>query len=199
MKINLIKLIIPLYLQKNKKQINMCKQLVISERDAIRLYPTADKAMKELFELNFGKDFFNREITDRIKNMSDVYSDMEIDEKRFYNDLVYRTEKTNDLALKIGFDKEEIGDYPLFPIRDFEVYALVYVLNEGWIPTKDVKRWFPYFSFSGSSGFDFSFTYFGCDCVHASGGFRLRLKNEKLAKHSGVYFAPQFKKHFNIK
>ncbi len=197
--IKLIKSIKQLYLQKIKKQINMCKQLVISEKDAIRLYPSADKAMKELFELNFGKDFFNRDITDRIKNMSDVYSDMGINEKKFYSNLQYRTEKTNELALKIGFEKEELGDYPCFPIRDFEIFAIIFVLNEGWIPTKDQRRWTPYFSCSGSSGFGFSSAVYDYDYVGANGGFRLCLKSEKLAKHSGVYFAPQYKKHFCIK
>lgn len=177
----------------------MCKQLVISERDARRLYPNADKAMKELFELNFGKNFFNTEITDRVKNMSDVYSEMGIDENRFYSDLSYRTEKINELALKTGFEKDEIGDYPCFPIRDFEVLAIVFVLNEGWIPTKDKKRWFPYFSFSGSSGFDFSNAGCGYGSVGANGGFRLCLKDEKTAKHAGIYFTPQYKKYYMIK
>ena len=171
----------------------MCKQLVISEKDAIRLYSSADKAMKELFELNFGKDFFNRDITDRIKNMSDVYSDMGIDEKKFYSDLQYRTEKTNELALKIGFEKEELGDYPCFPIRDFEIFAIIFVLNEGWIPTKDQRRWTPYFSFSGSSGFVFSNALFDYDYVFVYCGFRLCLKDRETAIFMGKTFPHLYK------
>lgn len=50
----------------------MAKTLKIEESTARRLYKTADNEFKALLEENFGKEFFNRKITDEISNIYDV-------------------------------------------------------------------------------------------------------------------------------
>ncbi len=126
--------------------------------------------------------------------------------------IIEDADKEKDIKLRIkGFDdilliaKEKGYKYKpnkndsVDEIAEKKIKLACLVVNEGWIPTKDQRRWTPYFSCSGSSGFGFSSAVYDYDYVGANGGFRLCLKSEKLAKHSGVYFAPQYKKHFCIK
>jgi hypothetical protein len=172
-------------------------ELVLTKKDAIRLYPSADKTMKEIFEQTFGKETFSQKITDRIKDMSDVYEDLGINEAKFKKDVTYRAEKMAEFAKKVGMEDSDIEEgMPCFLIRDFEVYALVYVLNEGWIPdytNTNQRRWYPYFSLD--SGFDFSSSVIGWSLTYAISGFRLCLKSEELANYAGRTFIKEFKKY----
>lgn len=173
------------------------KTLKLDEKQAVKLYPNAAPEFKALLESNFGIELFNKKITDRIKNMSDVFEVLGIDGDEFENDREYRAEKMFELAKKLGMNDEDISDSePCFLIRDFYVYALAYVLNEGWNPdysNTDERKWYPYFSLS--SGFGFGGSTFGCDYVHATGGFRLCFKSEELSNYAGKNFTKYFKKH----
>lgn len=182
---------------KNKNiKNNTMAELILKKSDAIRLYPTADKTMKEIFEQTFGKETFSQKITDRIKDMSDVYEELGINETKFKKDKTYRAEKMAEFAKKVGMEDSDIEDgFPCFLLRDFEVYALVYVLNEGWIPDyTDInqRRWYPYFSLS--SGFVFYGSYYGFTHTYAFSGFRLCLKEEALSNYAGRTFTKEFKK-----
>lgn len=183
---------------KNKQFKNKTMaELVLKKSDAIRLYPTSDKTMKEIFEQTFGKETFSQKITDRIKDMSDVYEDLGINETKFKKDKVYRAEKMAEFAKKVGMEDSDIEDgFPCFLLRDFEVYALAYVLNEGWIPdytNTNERKWSPYFSLS--SGFDFVYSSYVYTDAYALGGFRLCLKSEELSNYAGRNFTKEFKKY----
>jgi hypothetical protein len=166
------------------------KTLKLDEKQAVKLYPNAAPEFKALLESKFGIELFNKKITDRIKSMSDVYEALGIDEDEFENDREYRAEKMAEFAKKIGMQDEDISeDEPCFLIRDFNIYALAYVLNEEWIPdysNTNERKWYPYFSLS--SGFVFS------DSA-ASSGFRLCFKSEELANYAGKNFTKYFKKY----
>jgi len=171
-------------------------ELVIKKSDAIRLYPTADKTMKEIFEQTFGKEIFSQEITDRIKSMSDIYEELGINESKLKNDISYRAEKMAELAKKLEMNDSDIEEgLPCFLIRDFEIYAMVHVLNQGWKPNysdTNERKWYPYFSVS--SGFVFDLSGCALSCSDADCGFRLCLKNEKLANFAGKTFLNEYKK-----
>lgn len=173
------------------------KTLKLDEKQAVKLYPNAAPEFKALLESNFGIELFNKKITDIIKNMSDVFNSLGIDEDEFENDRQYRAEKMAELAKNLGMDDDDISDdESCFLIRDFYVYALAYVLNEGWKPdysNTNERKWYPYFSLS--SGFGFYGSYYGCDSVYSTSGFRLCFKSEELANYAGKNFTKYFKKY----
>lgn len=173
------------------------KTLKLDEKQAVKLYPNAAPEFKALLESNFGIELFNKKITDRIKNISDVFEVLGIDEDEFENDRQYRAEKMSDFAKKIGMDDEDISDdEPCFLLRDFYVFALVYVLNEGWKPdysNKNERKWYPYFSLS--SGFDFDGSFYAFGYVAARSGFRLCFKSEELSNYAGKNFTKYLKKY----
>jgi hypothetical protein len=145
------------YLNKNK----MAKQLVLSEHDALRLYPTADKTLKELLELNFGKEFFNQKITDRVKDYNDILSICGVNA----ND--------DEVSIK-GFEKEEneLVKNLIKKIRTCKVY------REGWFPKRGDRRYYNWYNVS--SGFVFHDTYYA-DTL-ASSASRLSFETDEKAK-----------------
>lgn len=120
--------------------------------------------------------------------------------------IIEDADKEKDIKLRIkGFDdilliaKEKGYKYKpnkndsIDEIAEKKIKLACLVVNEGWIPTKDKQRWFPYFSFSGSSGFDFPGTYCDYANVTAYGGFRLCLKDKETAIFMGKTFPHLYK------
>jgi len=120
--------------------------------------------------------------------------------------IIEDADKEEDIKLRIkGFDdilliaKEKGYKYKpnkndsVDEIAEKKIKLACLVVNEGWIPTKDKQRWFPYFSFSGSSGFDFSGANYGNVNVYANGGFRLCLKDRETAIFMGKTFPHLYK------
>lgn len=96
-----------------------------------------------------------KSILDSIKNFDDI---LKIAKKKGYK---YKPNKEDS--------KDEAAE------KKIKLACLV--VNDGWIPTKHVRRWCPYFSLD--SGFDFDRSYHAWSIAFASSGFRLCLKDEK--------------------
>lgn len=167
--INFVSLTVNKLKNKNLKN-NKMKKLELSEKDALRLYPTADKAFKEMLELNFGVDFFNQKITDRIKSFDDILA---IANKKGYK----YSPNTDDTEDEIAYKKAKL---------------ITLVLNEGWEAKAGINRYYPYCSLS--SGFDFHGSFYEYGSVNTSSGFRLCFKNSELAVFAGKTFTEIYKK-----
>lgn len=83
------------------------RTLKLDEKDALKLYPTASPEFKTLLESNFGLEFFNQKITDKIKSYEDAYELLGEDD-----DLPYPNPKNKKQKLE----------------------TIIRALNEGWAP-----------------------------------------------------------------
>lgn len=111
----------------------MEKVLKIDEKEALKLYPTASKEIKSIFEATFGKDFFNQKITDRIKTMEDII------ELTGFSNLPYDNPE--------NVEEKSIN-------AQFKLFKIAQTYNEGWKPNwgdRNEYKWFPYFYKPGSS------------------------------------------------
>ena len=142
----------------------MSKTLVISEHDAIRLYPTSDAAMKELLELNFGKEFFKIKITDRVNCYEDILS-------------ISGVKSSADKVNIEGFNQEE-NEVIENTIRKLRACK---VINEGWLPKRGERRYYNWHDVS--SGFVFGAAYCDDTFAYTGSASRLCFKEERLAKH----------------
>lgn len=147
----------------------MKKQLELDEKTALRLYPTAAPEFKELLEQNFGKDFFNRDITERINGYNDILEMSNVvaadDEVRIRG---FNTDENNVVKALIK------------KMRTVKIY------NNGILPKRGDRRWYPYYNVSSG----FVFLSAGCDgsIAHTSSASRLCLLNEKHAIDYGNKF-----------
>lgn len=159
---------------------------------------TKEEALKQIDDLKKFIDNLDkpRPIMERIKNMSDVYADLGIDEQKFLTDIPYRTIEMSNFARKIGINDLDMDTYPCFLIRDFNIYAMVYVLNEGWLPDySDLtqRKYYPYFYLS--SGFVFGSADCADSSAYTASASRLCFKNSDLAIYAGKTFTPEYKKY----
>lgn len=90
------------------------------------------------------------------------------------------------IAKKKGYKYKPSKDDSKDEAAEKKIKLACLVVNEGWKPTKDVRRWYPYFSLS--SGFDFRGSVYDYAAASANGGFRLCLKDEKTADFMGKTF-----------
>ena len=141
----------------------MKKQLELDGVTALRLYPTAAPEFKELLEQNFGKEFFNLKITDKINNYSDVL------------DMLHLTKSADDVKVT-GFDDAE----NLVIKNIIKKMRIVKVYNEGWLPKRGERRYYAYYDVS--SGFVFSNTFYVDTIALTSSASRLCLKSETLTR-----------------
>lgn len=150
------------------------KSLQIDPTNALKLYPGADPAFKQMLEDTFGKEFFNQKITDRATSYEAC---CEIKGCRALQLSDFQCMKGMGLS-----DKEIEAHYGLHVLT-----VVSEVLNEGWIPDwndSNQKKHFPWFKWNGSG---FGFSYAGYDFTHSDAhvGSRLSLKNSALAEFMG--------------
>ena len=106
----------------------MKKSLEINENKAYELYPTASPEFKQVLEDTFGREFFNRKITDRVKTYEDACAVLGIDPHTSMPD-------TSDCP------KEDRRAYIAF----HKLVVITRALNEGWRPdwsNTDQPKWF---------------------------------------------------------
>lgn len=152
--------------------------LKIEEKEATKIYgnPNVDPVFKMILEQTFGKDFFNRKITDRIKTFSDACEISGID--------------PNQDKFKNGSQDE---------IAYAKLKIIIEVLNEGWKPDwNDENQYknYPWFYLNGSSGFRFdgvSYYYSASDV-----GSRLCFKSRELAEYATKQFISLYKDFFTL-
>lgn len=155
------------------------RTLQISEKKAMELYNNGSDELKTVLEESFGKEFFQRKITDRIKTYEDACAELGInslDEAKL---------------MELGLTKHDIAYQKLATI--------VKALNEGWVPDVcdyDVKRWYPWFKPNSSpSSFAFGDSYCADACAYAGCGSRLCLKSKELSDYCGKQFIGLWKEY----
>ena len=150
------------------------KTLKLSEEAALRLYPTAAPEFKQMLEENFGKEFFNQDITDKIKDYDDICECLGVDSD------------DDALVVKVeGFDKADIN----FIKAVIKKVRIAKVYNQGWFPKKGDKRYYAWFQQSASgSGFVFGFASYDGSVAYATSASRLCFENSKLAEDAANKF-----------
>ncbi len=138
----------------------MTKQLQMDEGTAIKLYPTAAPEFKELLEQNFGKDFFNQKITDKIKDYNSVLK------------LSCLTEETDNIKV-VGFNDQENEVVKTF----IQKMRITKIYREGHVFKRGDKRWHPYYNVS--SGFVFYIAFCACSFAFTGSASRLCFLNEE--------------------
>lgn len=150
------------------------KQLQITENNAMRLYNTASPEFKTALEDTFGKDFFHRDITDRIKTYEDACE-------------------------LLGLDSDDMPDVSCVPEEDekshiayHKLIIIARALNEGWRPNwknTNEDKWFNWWYIdTNTAGFGSAYSANAPSHTTAALGSRLCFKTKKLA----VYAANQF-------
>lgn len=140
------------------------KTLQLDEKTALKLYPDAPEYFKTILEENFTKEFFNQDITERIKTLQDVYDYHGVKESDF-NHLTPWLKSCNDLDL------------------------INLCLNEDWEAdweNSSEDKWLPYHKFNKEKGWGFDYSYF--NIVRSMAGSRLVFKNQKLSDYAGTTF-----------
>lgn len=153
------------------------RTLQISEKKAMELYKNGSDELKTVLEESFGKEFFQRKITDRIKTYEDACAELGI----------YSLDEAK--LMDFGLTKHDIAYQKLATV--------VKALNEDWTPDvcdSSVYRWYPWFKTNGSPS---SFAFDGSDCgsavASAGCGSRLCLKSNELSDYCGKQFIDLWK------
>lgn len=147
--------------------------LKIDEGKAFNLYPAASPEFKQMLEDSFGKEFFTRKITDRVKTFEDACRLLHID--------------PNDaLPPRVGKvmepDMKSIAAYT-------KLIIIARALNEGWVPdwkNSGQYKYYPWFDLSSGSGLSY-YVYDG-RYAHSGVGSRLCFKSSELAEYAGKQF-----------
>lgn len=153
------------------------RTLQISEKKAMELYKNGSDELKTVLEESFGKEFFQRKITDRIKTYEDACAELGI----------YSLDEAK--LMDFGLTKHDIAYQKLATV--------VKALNEDWTPDvcdSSVYRWYPWFKTNGSpSSFAFDVSYYGHASAVAGSGSRLCLKSNELSDYCGKQFIDLWK------
>ena len=153
------------------------RTLQISEKKAMELYKNGSDELKTVLEESFGKEFFQRKITDRIKTYEDACAELGI----------YSLDEAK--LMDFGLTKHDIAYQKLATV--------VKALNEDWTPDvcdSSVYRWYPWFRTNGSPS-SFAFNGSLCDSADAfaGSGSRLCLKSNELSDYCGKQFIALWK------
>lgn len=153
------------------------RTLQISEKKAMELYKNGSDELKTVLEESFGKEFFQRKITDRIKTYEDACAELGI----------YSLDEAK--LMDFGLTKHDIAYQKLATV--------VKALNEDWTPDvcdSSVYRWYPWFKTNGSpSSFAFFDSNYAIAHAHAGSGSRLCLKSNELSDYCGKQFIDLWK------
>lgn len=153
------------------------KTLKISDQTARQLYETESTEFKSMLEDAFGKEFFQRSITDRVRTYEDACAEL-------------GEEPLNEEKLRnLGFSKDEIAYRKL--------KTIVHALNEGWaakVYDNEECRYCPYFVHSETpSGFAFYSSNYAYSNADAGSGSRLCFKTRELSNYGGKQFIDLWK------
>jgi hypothetical protein len=151
------------------------KQLMIDEKDARKLYPSASTEWKTTLESTFGKEFFSQKITDRVKTFADACEVLDIDP----DDVIHSADEADDQAYK-------------------QLKIVARALNEGWEPNyndTNQRKWYPWF-YLNEPGFRLNV----CNCVYsrANVGARLVFKSEELARYAATQFQGLYSNYLEL-
>lgn len=120
-----------------------------------------------------------RHVTDRINDINDIYSELKANPK--------------DDVIKIsGFD--ELEHQTLRNIVEW--MRICKVGNEGWLPKKGERRYYPYYDMS--SGFVFRSATNATTHAYTASASRLCLRDEKVCRDFGQKFKDIMRKIINV-
>lgn len=154
----------------NFNRQKMEKTLKLTGEEAIKLYETSSKEWKEILENNFGKEFFSKKITDKIKTLTDVYNYLGIDRNSI---IPFRNASTKqEKSINAFIDMQYIST----------------VLNEGHkldFENRNESKYYNWFERKGSS---WCFGVCGVGSFSAFLGFGFYFKSAELAKYAASQF-----------
>lgn len=152
------------------------KPLMMDEKDAKELYPTAAPVLKRALENTFGKEVFSQKITDRVKTFEDACEVICINQYCVWQD---------------GDDNDEVA------YKKLKVIARA--LNEGWEPdynNSNQRKWYPWFYMDKPSGFRLFVVYY--DYSFTTVGARLVFKSEELARYAAAQFLGLYSNYYEL-
>lgn len=148
------------------------------EQKIIRLHKSSTE-VQSVLEAEFGKEFFNRDITERINGWEDMLAETGLPDIPEFTELPER--------LRNHFKKY------------YRCVVMTEAYNEGVkmdIYNEDEYRHYPYFATNGGpSAFAFGISDYGSADAFAGSGSRLSLKSEKLAKIVGTKHADIYREY----
>lgn len=163
----------------------MKKSLQIDENKAYSLYRTASSEFKQALEDTFGKEFFSRSITDRVKSYEDACAVLGIDPRGSMPDTSECP--AEDRKAYIAFHK---------------LVVIVRALNEGWRPdwaNPNQDKWFLWWRTEGNAGLASAYSQYGPASAGANIGPRLCFKSEALADYAAENFKSLFEDYLLFK
>lgn len=162
----------------------MKKSLQIDENKAFDLYQTATPEFKQMLEDSFGKEFFKRKITDRVKSYEDACAILGIDPHTSMPD-------TSDCP------KEDRKAYVAF----HKLVVITRALNEGWRPdwsNTNQPKWFNWWWTKVMRASPVRSLY-APSSSDASIGSRLCFKSEALADYAAETFKELYEDYLMFK
>lgn len=163
----------------------MKKSLQIDENKAYTLYRTATPELKQALEDTFGREFFSRAITDRVKSYEDACAVLGIDPHGSMPD-------TSECPAEgrrayIAFHK---------------LVVIIRALNEGWRPDwagTDQPKWFLWWYTEGNAGLAYAASYRAPSPAAAILGSHLCFKSEALANYAAKTFKSLYEDYLLFK
>lgn len=143
----------------------------IVKSELIKRFEKATKTQKAALVELFGEDYFEVNITDRIKSFEDAC------------EVLGCTKSLPDVSMFPDKHQKSILAY-------YKLIVIVEALNEGWTPNwKDENeyKYYPWFKVL-SSGFGFSNSYYGYGLTGTAVGSRLCFKSRDLSDYAGKQF-----------
>lgn len=147
-------------------------QLVITEKTAKEIYPTAPDSVKKILEETFTTEQLSGKITDRIKTFKDA------------------CKATGKCIPEDDYSSPDEYAYA-------QLKVIVSALNEGWKPdwnNQNQYKWYPWFYMDDERGFQFDFAYFYSQLSDVCS--RLCFKNRELAEYAASQFLDIYKSFF---
>lgn len=150
------------------------KKLQITQEDAIRLYPTASKELKEIFESTFNKSIFKKKIYERVTNIKELCNELDIDE----DDLFIFDRNTTDKTEKL-----------INATRVLLAVAGCY--NEGTVldwKNSNQYKYFQYKYLSHGAWLVYSFSWYPLHCYPGGLYYKERILSEKAYENFKEFF-----------
>lgn len=163
----------------------MKKTLQIDEHKAYNLYRTATPEFKQALEDTFGREFFNRSITDRVKSYEDACAVLGIDPHGSMPDTSECP--AEDRRAYVAFHK---------------LVIIIRTLNEGWRPDwadTEQPKWFLWWYTEGAAGLACALSHYAPSAASAIIGSRLCFKSEALADYAAETFKCLFEDYLLFK
>lgn len=151
--------------------------LKMEKTEAIKLYKNVPDWFQKTLESTFGPECFSGNVIDRIKTFEDACHEVGENHK-FYDSVMGSNDVVAYMKLKV----------------------IIKAINEGWEPdwNNDTQaKWYPYFKLS--SGFGFSYTYYGYSHTRTTVGSRLCFETKEKCEYVAKQFIDLYETFLTLK